>query len=165
MFTVTSSTVSDVYLLSGELIVPDDAPNDLIRAAGGIVYRFVPGGRVEFACIYREARGDWTFPKGKIDPGETFEQGALREVLEETGMICEVVRFAGTTNYTHRKGRPKIVAYYLMSVKEGEFAPNEEVDELVWTPLEHVRANLTWDRDQELFDEVTKFPELRAQAS
>ncbi len=154
-----------MYLLSGELIVPDDAPVDLIRAAGGIVTRFVPGGRVEVACIYREARGDWTFPKGKLDPGETFEQAALREVLEETSLMCQVVRFVGTTNYTHRKGRPKIVAYYLMSVDTGEFAPNAEVDELVWLPLAQVRDHLTWDRDQELFDLVVLMPELRAQAS
>ncbi len=154
-----------MYLLSGELIIPRDAPNDLIRAAGGIVHRFVPGGRVEIACIYREARGDWTFPKGKLDPGETFEQAALREVVEETNMLCEVVRFVGTTNYTHRKGKPKIVAYYLMTVSEGDFEPNAEVDELVWLPLEQVRAHLTWDRDQELFDLVLQLPELRAQAS
>jgi 8-oxo-dGTP diphosphatase len=151
--------------MSGELIIPADAPNDLIRAAGGIVVRFIPGGRVEVACIYREARGDWTFPKGKLDAGETFEQAALREVLEETGMTCEVVRFVGTTNYTHRKGKPKIVAYYLMSVSEGEFAPNEEVDVLVWLPLEQVRAHLTWDRDQELFDLLVNLPEVRARAS
>ncbi len=119
---------------------------------------------MEVACIYREARGDWTFPKGKIDEGETFEQGALREVEEETGMRCSVIRFAGTTNYTHRKGKPKIVAYYLMQANTGEFAPNEEVDELVWLPMENVREHLTWERDQELFDEVTKFPEMRAQA-
>jgi 8-oxo-dGTP pyrophosphatase MutT (NUDIX family) len=154
-----------VYLLSGELIVPNDAPTDLIRAAGGVVMRFVPGGRVEIACIYREARGDWTFPKGKLDDGETFEQAALREVLEETGMACRVTRFVGTTNYTHRKGKPKIVAYYLMSPDDGEFSPNEEVDALVWLALEHVRDHLTWDRDQELFDLVEQLPELRAQAS
>ena len=151
--------------MSGELIIPADAPNDLIRAAGGIVVRFVPGGRVEVACIYREARGDWTFPKGKLDEGETFEQAALREVWEETGMTCEVVGFVGTTNYTHRKGKPKIVAYYLMSASEGEFAPNEEVDVLVWLALEHVRDHLTWDRDQELFDLLVKMPEVRARAS
>lgn len=154
-----------MYLLSGELIIPKDAPNDLIRAAGGIVHRFIAGGRVEIACIYREARGDWTFPKGKLDAGETFEQAALREVVEETGMLCEVVRFVGTTNYTHRKGKPKIVAYYLMTASEGDFTPNEEVDELVWLPLEQVRSHLTWDRDQELFDLVVQMPELRAQAS
>ena len=154
-----------MYLLTGELIVPKDAPTDIIRAAGGIVRRFAAGGRVEVACIYREARGDWTFPKGKLDDGESFEQGALREVLEETGMACKVIRFAGTTNYTHRKGKPKIVAYYVMSVDEGEFTPNEEVDELVWTPLESVRQHLTWDRDQELFDVAVQMPEMRAQAS
>ncbi len=151
--------------MTGELIIPRDAPNDLVRAAGGIVTRFVAGGRVEVACIYRETRGDWTFPKGKLDDGETFEQAALREVHEETGMRCHVVRFIGTTNYTHRKGKPKIVAYYLMAVERGEFAPTEEVDELVWLPLEQVRAHLTWDRDQELFDVVVALPEVRAQAS
>jgi 8-oxo-dGTP diphosphatase len=125
----------------------------------------VANGRYEVACIFREARGDWTFPKGKLDPGETFEQAALREVWEETGMHCDVIRFAGTTNYTHRKGKPKIVAYYLMSVGVGEFVPNDEVDELVWLPLENVREHLTWERDQELFDLVATMSEVRAQAS
>ena len=157
--------MGNVYLMTGELIIPHDAPNDLIRAAGGIVIRPVANGRFEVACIFREARGDWTFPKGKLDPGETFEQAALREVWEETGMRCDVIRFAGTTNYTHRKGKPKIVAYYLMSVATGEFAPNDEVDELVWLQLEQVREHLTWDRDQELFDLVVTMSEVRAQAS
>ncbi len=146
--------------MTGELIVPRDAPADLIRAAGGVVVRVVDS-RMEVACIYRESRGDWTFPKGKLDPGETFEQAARREVHEESGMRCRIVRFVGTTNYTHRKGRPKIVAYYLMEVDEGEFEPNEEVDELVWLGLDQVRARLTWDRDQELFDLVCTTPEVR----
>ena len=157
--------MGNVYLMTGELIIPHDAPSDLIRAAGGIVIRPVANGRYEVACIYREARGDWTFPKGKLDPGETFEQAALREVWEETGMHCEVIRFAGTTNYTHRKGKPKIVAYYLMSVDAGQFAANEEVDELVWLALELVRDRLTWDRDRELFDVALAMPELLARAS
>ena len=154
-----------MHLVSGELTVPSDAPSDIIRAAGGIVTRFVVNGRVEVACIYRESRGDWTFPKGKLDPGETFEQAALREVLEETGMHCRIERFIGTTNYTHRKGRPKIVAYYLMSHDEGYFEPNDEVDDLVWLALEQVRDHLTWDRDSELFDLVADLPQLRARAS
>ncbi len=145
--------------MTGELIVPRDAPADLIRAAGGVVVR-VAGSRMEVACIYREARGDWTFPKGKLDLGETFEEAALREVHEESGMRCRVVRFVGTTNYTHRKGRPKIVAYFLMEVDGGEFEPNEEVDDLVWLGLDQVRPRLTWDRDQELFDLVCEAPEV-----
>ncbi len=154
-----------MYLLSGELVIPRDAPTDLIRAAGGIVHRHASNSHVEIACIYREARGDWTFPKGKLDQGETFEQAALREVAEETGMDCHIERFVGTTNYTHRKGKPKIVAYYLMGVNHGEFAPNEEVDDLVWLPIEQVRSHLTWERDQELFDLVSELPELRVKAS
>jgi 8-oxo-dGTP diphosphatase len=154
-----------VHLVTGELIIPEDAPSDLIRAAGGVVVRFVAGGRAEVACVYREARGDWTFPKGKLDELETFEQCALREVLEETGLICEILRFVGTTNYVHRKGKPKIVAYYLMEMVAGEFVPNEEVDELRWVPLEHARDRLTWDRDQELFDLLVTMPEVRARAS
>lgn len=154
-----------MYLVTGELVAPHDAPVDLIRAAGGVVTRTSAAGGVEVACIYREARGDWTFPKGKLDGGETFEEGALREVFEETGMRCRVVRFVGTTHYTHRKGRPKIVAYYLMRADDAEFVPNEEVDELVWLPLERVRDHLTWERDQELFDLALDLPEVGAQAS
>jgi 8-oxo-dGTP diphosphatase len=151
-----------VHLLSGELIVPRDAPDDLIRAAGGIVTRHAKTGGIEVACIYREARGDWTFPKGKLDEGETFEQGALREVYEEIGIRCDITRFVGTTNYTHRRGKPKIVAYYLMTSVDGEFFPNAEVDVLVWLAIEKVRSHLTWDRDQELFDLVLAMPELQA---
>jgi len=126
------------------------------------VTRQAKTGGIEVACIYREARGDWTFPKGKLDEGETFEQGALREVFEEIGIRCDITRFVGTTNYTHRRGKPKIVAYYLMTAVDGEFLPNAEVDVLVWLAIEKVRSHLTWDRDQELFDLVLAMPELQA---
>ena len=164
---IVTATFKDMHLVSGELIVPNDAPVDLIRAAGGVVVRFVRGGRAELACVYREARGDWTFPKGKLGLDENFEQCALREVVEETGLSCDIVRFIGTTSYVHRKGKPKIVAYYLMAANggEGTFIPNDEVDEMRWVPIEHLRDRLTWERDQELFDLVTMMPEVRARAS
>jgi 8-oxo-(d)GTP phosphatase len=105
-------------------------------------------------------------PRGpRLDPGENFPQAALREVHEETGLACRIERFVGTTNYTHRKGKPKIVAYYLMAVDQGSFAPTEEVDDLVWLALEHVRDHLTWARDKELFDLALEMPELLARAS
>jgi hypothetical protein len=52
-----------------------------------------------------------------------------------------------------------------MTADIGEFQPNHEVDVLVWLPLEQVRAHLTWDRDQELFDMVLQLPEIRVLAS
>jgi 8-oxo-dGTP diphosphatase len=151
--------------MNGELLVPHDAPDDLIRAAGGVVIRRRSFGEIEVAVVYRAARGDWTFPKGKLDEGETFEQAALREVEEETNLRCSITRFIGATNYTHRKGKPKIVAYYLMSMVSGMFVPNVEVDELVWLPLGEVREHLTWDRDQELFDLVLALPDVQPLAS
>ena len=111
----------------------------------------------------REATG--RFRRASSKPGETFEQGAIREVSKRLDCTFAWCAFVGTTNYTHRKGKPKIVAYYLMTADLGTFAPNDEVDELVWLPLEHVRAHLTWERDQELFDLVLEMPELRALAS
>jgi 8-oxo-dGTP diphosphatase len=151
--------------MNAELIVPSDQPHDLIRAAGGVLFRTSRRGRDKVAVVYREARGDWTFPKGKLDEGESFEEAALREVLEETGITAVIRRFIGSTNYTHRKGRPKIVAYYLMEAISGEFAPNEEVDELRWITLDEAYELLTWDRDQELIGLLRLLPEFRATAS
>jgi 8-oxo-dGTP diphosphatase len=151
--------------MNAELIVPSDQPHDLIRAAGGVLFRTSRRGRDKVAVVYREARGDWTFPKGKLDEGESFEEAALREVVEETGITAVIRRFVGSTNYTHRKGRPKIVAYYLMEAISGEFAPNEEVDELRWVTLDEAFELLTWDRDQELIGLLRLLPEFRATAS
>ena len=151
--------------MNAELIVPRDQPHDLIRAAGGVLFRSSRRGPDKVAVVYREARGDWTFPKGKLDEGESFEEAALREVVEETGITAKIRRFIGSTNYTHRKGRPKIVAYYLMESISGEFTPNEEVDELRWVTLDEAFELLTWDRDQELIDLLRLLPEFRAAAS
>lgn len=150
--------------MTRDLIIPADAPDDLVLAAGGIVHR-MENEQVEVACIYREQRGDWTFPKGKLDEGESFEDAALREVLEETGLHCDIERYIGSTNYTHRKGRPKLVAYYLMSVHAGDFEPNDEVDELHWLSVSDARERLTWDRDRDLLDLAATQPEFRESAA
>ena len=125
-----------------------------MRAAGGIVLRTSPTNRTELAVLHRPHREDWSFPKGKLEPGETFEECALREVAEESGLICRLERFIGTTEYIHRKGRPKIVAYWLMSVTGGSFAVNPEADELRWCTIDEARALVTYERDREVLDLV-----------
>ena len=125
-----------------------------MRAAGGIVLRTSRANRIELAVLHRPHREDWSFPKGKLEPGETFEECALREVAEESGLTCRLERFIGTTEYIHRKGRPKIVAYWLMSVIEGTFEVNPEADELRWCTIDEARRLVTYERDREVLDLV-----------
>ena len=140
-------------------ISPPLQSTETIHAAGGIVVRH-DDGVPQVAVVWREMRGDWTFPKGKLDVGETYERAARREVLEETGLICETVRFIGTTEYQHRKGRPKVVAYFLMEAVAGAFEPNDEVDELRWCTVAEAEHLLTWDRDRDLLERAAVLPEL-----
>lgn len=106
-----------------------------VLAAGGLLVR--DDGRV--AVIHRPRYDDWSLPKGKLDPGESFEHGALREVWEETGVRGRIRGELDPVEYVDRKGRDKLVRWYRMDVDgdPDEFVPNDEVDELRWlTPAE-----------------------------
>jgi 8-oxo-dGTP diphosphatase len=121
-----------------------------VRAAGGIVCRAGRGGRAEIAVVHRPAQDDWTLPKGKLEVSETPEQAALREVEEETGMRCQIVRPAGCTAYVDRRGRDKIVCYWVMRPLGGRFRPGEEVDALRWLTVEEALAILSYPVDRAL---------------
>ena len=116
-----------------------------VKAAGGAVVR---DGRV--AIVHRPKYDDWTLPKGKLDPGESFEQAALREVEEETGLRCRLGRELPTIRYHDRHGRAKQVRYWQMEPLQGEFAPNREVDELRWLEPAEAGELLSHDRDREV---------------
>jgi 8-oxo-dGTP diphosphatase len=122
---------------------------ELVRAAGGLVVRR-ESGQLQIALVHRPVHQDWSYPKGKLEEGETFEDAAQREVLEETGLICRLLRFIGHTEYMDRKGRPKVVAYWVMAVETGSFAVNEEVDELKWVEAAAAGEMLSYERDREL---------------
>ena len=107
-------------------------------------------GQLEIALVHRPVQHDWSFPKGKLEAGETLDIAALREVREETGMTCDLLRFIGHTEYVDRKGRPKTVAYWIMAATGGSFSPNEEVDELRWLRLDEAARLLSYPRDREL---------------
>jgi 8-oxo-dGTP diphosphatase len=125
------------------------SPTEVVQAAGGLVVRR-HNGALEIVVVHRPIHQDWSFPKGKLEEGETFELAARREVEEETGMVCRLLRFIGHTEYVDRKGRPKAVAYWVMAAESGSFAPNAEVDALRWVTLDGASRLLSYPRDREL---------------
>ncbi len=116
-----------------------------VLAAGGVIRR---EGRV--LLVHRPKYDDWTFPKGKLDPGESFEEAALREVEEETGLRLELGDELESTTYHDRRGRLKLVRYWEMTPVAGEFEPHEEVDELRWVTPAEARELLTYEHDRAL---------------
>jgi 8-oxo-dGTP diphosphatase len=118
----------------------------MIRAAGGVVMNDAG----EMAVVYRPKYDDWTLPKGKLEPGESWEQAAIREVLEETGLQCELAGELGSVSYTDRHGRDKTVRYWRMTVTGGAFEPNREVSELRWLAPGEAAQQLSFDRDREI---------------
>lgn len=126
---------------------PEDAE---VLAAGGLVLR-----DGEVAVVHRPRYDDWSLPKGKLDKGEDFEEAALREVWEETGLRCRIESTLGDTNYHDRKERSKLVRYFQMQPESGEFTPNDEVDELRWLPPSEALALLTYDFDRELVGKLS----------
>ena len=121
-----------------------------VKASGGVVWRRGASG-VEVVVVHRPRYDDWSLPKGKLDPGESWEQAALREVHEEVGLRCVLGAELPPIAYTDRKDREKVVRYGLMEAEEDTtFMPNDEVDEIRWIGGDEARSLLTYARDAEL---------------
>jgi 8-oxo-dGTP diphosphatase len=120
-----------------------------VHAAGGVVWRR-GGAQIEVALVHRPRYDDWSLPKGKLDPGESFEQAAVREVLEEIGARCELGEELPPTTYRDNKGRLKLVRYWLMEAETVDFEPNDEVDELRWLPPREGAPLLSYEHDRAL---------------
>ena len=122
----------------------------IVRAAGGVVCRSADREPVEVLLVHRPAYDDWTFPKGKLKAGERDADAALREVAEETGLRCRLEHELGVVSYRDRRGRPKVVRYWVMRPLAGEFAPTTEVDRVEWLRLDRALEALSYEHDRVL---------------
>jgi 8-oxo-dGTP pyrophosphatase MutT (NUDIX family)/phosphohistidine phosphatase SixA len=129
---------------------------DLIVAAGAVVVRKGP----EVLLVHRPKYDDWSFPKGKLDPGEHITTAAVREVAEETGLDVRLGPRLSSQAYRVRNGsvRPKVVHYWLARVVHDDdvsaYRPNAEIDAVTWVPLDKAAETLTYSRDRETLAEA-----------
>jgi len=139
-------------------VKPDEVRPREVRAAGGLVWRARPDGAPEVLLVHRPAYDDWSLPKGKAEPDEPDADAARREVEEETGLRCRLGPELRTARYRDRRGRPKMVRYWLMEVIDPEapssFVPNAEIDELRWCTVATAWSLLTYEHDRALLSDL-----------
>ena len=129
-----------------------------IFAAGAVCWREV-GKDLMVAIIHRGRYQDWSFPKGKVDSGETLAEAAVREIKEETGLKVKLGVPLSTVSYPIDKGKTKVVHYWATKVSDkavatSKFKPDEEVSEVVWVKADQAFAKLSYKHDRELLQEV-----------
>jgi 8-oxo-dGTP diphosphatase len=123
-----------------------------VKASGGVVWRRADDGSLELVVVHRPRYDDWSLPKGKLYPGETWEDAALREVAEEVGLRCRLGDELPPVSYRDNKGRAKVVRYWLMEPEDdgSPFTPNDEVDDMRWVDADEAARLLSYPHDAEL---------------
>ncbi len=125
-------------------------------SSGGLVYHDREG-KIEVALILRRASSGqpvWTLPKGWVEPGESLEDAALREVKEETGVTARIIDNLGDIRYQfyskeEKSYIQKTVHFYLMEYLSGDTADHDhEVEEVGWFPLEEAEGKMTYPTER-----------------
>ncbi len=123
----------------------------VIQAAGGLVFRETAKGKLKVLVAHRPRYDDWGLPKGKADRGETPEETAVREVLEETGFHCRIVAPVGVTRYRIDGGVKEVSWFAMRPLPDSPgFEKNEEVDEIRWLNRKRAKELCDYESDRQL---------------
>lgn len=137
--------------------MPMAVPDPDVVAAGAVVLH---DGCV--LLVHRPKYDDWSFPKGKRDPGEHDTTTAVREVVEETGVEIRLGRPLPSQAYVLADGRTKIVHFWIGHVvgdpDVSSYAVNDEIDAVRWVPLKQAARRLTYGMDRDLLAEALDDP-------
>lgn len=150
-------TSPEVFISGRHQEVPMDPAAEYPRttlASGAVLWRG-DASNPEFAVIHRPHYDDWSLAKGKVDPGESLPTTAAREIAEETGYRVKLGKLVGKVTYPVQ-GRTKVVYYWMGQVLDGEFVPNDEVDEIRWLPFEKACELLTYVVDTQVLEKAAK---------
>jgi len=136
-----------------------------VYAAGGVLWRVVEG-KLRILLIHRTRYRDVTLPKGKVDPGETLVETAVREIFEETGIRVRLGVPVGVSRYLLPKGREKVVHYWAAeateeAVRTSAFVPNKEIAALEWVTPKKALKLLSYPVDAEIVERFLGFADDR----
>ncbi len=127
-------------------------------SAGGVVYRREGGGYR--LMLIRDRFGRWSMPKGRIEPGETPEEAALREIEEETGVVGRIVAVLPATRYFFRDGETlveKAVEYFLVEAVGGAVRPQlEEISGVGWFAPGEIAALEQYDNNRTVLERAMR---------
>lgn len=122
------------------------------HSAGGLVLHLQEGA--EQLAVVRPRAGRLALPKGHPEPGETLEQAALREVLEETGLTADLLEGLGEVRYWYSLAGERVrktVTFFLCRYRSGSFADHDdEVIEALWIPLAEAPKRLSYRGEREM---------------
>lgn len=134
-------------------------------AAGAVCWKVTRKGNIKILVVHRTQHRYVSLPKGKVDPGETLPETAVREIAEETGLVVGLGTPLGVVEYELPGGRQKRVYYWAAEVApeaiaNSTFVSNDEIERLQWMKLDRARASLSYPHDVDIVD---RFANLAAQ--
>jgi 8-oxo-dGTP pyrophosphatase MutT (NUDIX family)/phosphohistidine phosphatase SixA len=145
-------------------VTPGVSTSTPVLAAGAVCWRVVDGA-VQILLVYRTQHRDTSLPKGKVDPGETLPETAVREIAEETGLIVALGVPLGVVEYSLPNGRDKVVYYWAaevsaLAIANSTFSSNDEIESLHWMSLADARVALSYPHDVEVVERFAALHEL-----
>jgi 8-oxo-dGTP pyrophosphatase MutT (NUDIX family) len=135
-------------------------------SAGGVAFRW-KNSEPEMAIVSVKPKLRWQLPKGIVDPGESPQVTAVREVREEAGVETELIKLIETIEYWYRSvknGNPvryhKFVHFYLLKYKSGDVAHHDhEVEESRWVSFEEAIEMLDFKGEREVVEKAREMIE------
>lgn len=127
-------------------------------SCGAVVYREI-GGQIRYLVIKNKRSAHWSFPKGHVEPGETYEQTAKREVLEEAGIHIKIVPgFRESSNYMIQNRVEKTVNLFVAGTRDTNTVIQEsEIEDYSWLTYEAAMNRLKFENDLTILADARKF--------
>jgi 8-oxo-dGTP pyrophosphatase MutT (NUDIX family) len=128
------------------------------KSCGAVVYRNI-GGTTRYLLIKNRRSSNWSIPKGHIEHGESFEETAKREVLEETGIHLQIYPdFMSKSQYTIQNKIQKTVFIFVGTTKDEQTRiQQEEIEDYIWLPFDAAYKYLKFENDKAILKEAHDF--------